>query len=414
VLISPQEALDIANIARYPRGFSLEMSGGDPVYRILNWNGTGIAISARNGDRIDAVSSRTALHIVRQNLAAPNATLVKTDMVSDQWTVAGYWNALRPFHVIALNDARDTHYYVSIETGEIVLDTVRWERFWNYLGAVPHWVYFEFIRSDTGKWFWVIIVMSTIGIIVAASGLWLGISRLRRPIGRQSISPFCGWMKWHHIAGVFGGIFLLAWMITGLLSMYPGGFLEQRAITQWEFEQYAGNEAPRFDTNVLSSMTVHTPDALQARFVWLGGRPFIVMHSDSGSSLTERFSDADLFAAAAELMPEANVVLSERLTEGDEYWHTGFRTRSLPVLRVAFDDPENTWFHIDPISGAIVGILDDTGRLDRWTNSGVHDVDLAFLHKYRPLWDIVVWILMLAGLFIAVSGIVIGYRRLTA
>ena len=57
VLISPQEALDIANIARYPREFALEMSGGEPVYRILNWNGTGIAISARNGDRIDAVSS---------------------------------------------------------------------------------------------------------------------------------------------------------------------------------------------------------------------------------------------------------------------------------------------------------------------------------------------------------------------
>ena len=108
------------------------------------------------------------------------------------------------------------------------------------------------------------------------------------------------------------------------------------------------------------------------------------------------------------------MVLAERLSEGDEYWHTGFRIRSLPVLRVAFDDSANTWFHIDPVTGQVLGILDDTGRLDRWTNSGVHDIDLAFLHKYRPLWDIVVWMLMLAGLFIAVSGMVIGYRRLTA
>jgi hypothetical protein len=39
---------------------------------------------------------------------------------------------------------------------------------------------------------------------------------------------------------------------------------------------------------------------------------------------------------------------------------------------------------------------------------------LAFLHQHKPLWDIVVWLLSLAGLFISISGVVIGYRRLTA
>jgi len=422
VVIEPQKALEIANIARYPREFALEMSGGEPVYRILNWNGSDVAISARDGRKIQGVASDEALENVRQNLAAPTATLFKTNIHSDQWTVAGYWNSSRPFHVISLNDALDTHYYVSIETGEIVLDTVRSERFWNYLGAIPHWVYFEFIRIDTDRWFWVIMGMSTIGIFVAVSGLWLGISRLRKPYRHRSISPFRHWMKWHHIAGVFGGVFLLAWMITGLLSMYPGGFLEQRSITQSELEQYADNISPRFDSAGLRALAVQDVDARQASFVWLGGRPFILLQGNSqsnvsvidGSGSEEQLPDTDIFAAAERLMPMATMVLRNRLLEGDEYWHTGFTTKSLPVLRVAFDDPSNTWFHIDPATGKIVGILDDTGRLDRWTNSGIHDVDLAFLHQHKPLWDIVVWLLSLAGLFISISGVVIGYKRLTA
>ena len=57
-------------------------------------------------------------------------------------------------------------------------------------------------------------------------------------------------------------------------------------------------------------------------------------------------------------------------------------------------------------------MLSKFGRLDRWANAGVHNIDLAYLHKHRPLWDIVVWILMLAGLFISVSGVVVGVKRL--
>ena len=424
VEISPDEALRTAGIERFPREFWLEMAGAAPVYRILDWYGSYRAVSAVDGHQIQSVSADNALGIVQRNLSAPSATLLKTDLQSDQWTVAGYWNELRPFHLVALNDDAGTHYYVSIETGEIVLDTVRWERFWNYLGAVPHWVYFEFIRSDTGTWFWVIIVMSGIGTLVAASGLWLGVVRirLRRPYGGERYSPFNAWMKWHHIAGVVGGVFLLAWMITGLLSMYPGGLLEQRAVTRSELESYAGNSAPWFSMRAIEALAARDAIARQANFVWLGGKSFVVLDSgspapqviSSESGAIEQMSDEELFAAASRMMPNAVVRQEIRLVTGDEYWHSGFSEKKLPMLRVEFDDPSATWFHIDPATGKVVGILDNIGRLDRWTNSGVHGFDLAILHKYRPLWDIVVWILMLAGLFISVSGVVIGVKRLNA
>lgn len=49
-------------------------------------------------------------------------------------------NAWRPLHRIAIDDGRGTELYVSAKTGEIMRDTHRAERFWNWLGSVPHWL----------------------------------------------------------------------------------------------------------------------------------------------------------------------------------------------------------------------------------------------------------------------------------
>jgi len=423
VSLSPDEALGILAPDNYPLEFWLEMWGGEPVYRIVDWDDVDRAVSAIDGREIRDVMPERALQVVQHNLSAPAASLDRSYLRSDQWTVTGYWDELRPFHVIALNDPRDTHYYVAIDTGEIVLDTARWERFWNYLGAIPHWIYFEFIRFDTDKWFWLIIVVSGIGIVSATSGLWLGISRLRlrKRYGGVNVTPFRGWMKWHHITGILGGVFLFAWIVTGLLTMYPGGFLEQREVTRAELEQYAGNTRPQFNLAGRDGLIAAGATAKTAHFIWLAGRPLIILNQGAHDALIadgltgsfEAISDNDLYVAAQLLMPESKLVLAERIIDGDEYWHTGFTVKKLPVLRIGFDDEANTWFHIDPASGQVIGILDDVGRLDRWVNSGVHNIDLAFLFKNRPLWDIIVWILMLAGLFVSVSALVIGTKRLS-
>ncbi|WP_169805663.1 hypothetical protein [Novosphingobium rosa] len=35
------------------------------------------------------------------------------------------------------------------------------------------------------------------------------------------MTPFDGWMLWHHVAGMMGGSFLLAWIFSGWLSVDP-------------------------------------------------------------------------------------------------------------------------------------------------------------------------------------------------
>lgn len=42
--------------------------------------------------------------------------------------------------------------YVSSTTGKVVLDTARQERFWNWLGSVPHWLYPRAMRENQPLW----------------------------------------------------------------------------------------------------------------------------------------------------------------------------------------------------------------------------------------------------------------------
>ena len=46
------------------------------------------------------------------------------------------------------DDPDRTTLYVSSTNGEIVLRTTATQRFWNWFGTIPHWLYFSALRSD--------------------------------------------------------------------------------------------------------------------------------------------------------------------------------------------------------------------------------------------------------------------------
>jgi uncharacterized iron-regulated membrane protein len=115
-------------------------------------------------------------------------------------------------------------------------------------------------------------------------------------------------------------------------------------------------------------------------------------------------------------MPGAALIAVERLDRPDRYWYsTGDPrddTRPLPVLRLKFDDPAQSWLHIDPATGALLGQIGSGGRSYRWLFNALHSFDFPWLLIWPPLRHIVVWLLSSAGVLISVSGIVIGWRRL--
>ncbi len=421
VKVGPGQALLGLGLDHYPKNLKLENSGGEPVYVATDWDGSHLAASATTGRPILAVDRDRALQIARAFAPATPASWKRLVRV-DQWTVKGKWEPLRPFHLIALNDGQGGELYVSARTGEVVLRSTFRERAWNYLGAVPHWLYFTAIRYDTGAWRWWVMCAAGLGIAVAVSGVWQGLLRLRlrRRYADGSVSPFRGWMKWHHVLGLFGGLFLLIWIVTGWLSVNPNGWLEADGPSREGLQAYAGHASPDFPAAPGVLARGAGAAARQVQFLWMAGRPVAVsigadlkpraIAPETGTSAP--LSGVAVVRAAAALMPQARITFSQRLDQEDEYWHSAFEKKSLPAIRVGFNDAAHTWFYLDPDTGAVLDRQDDTARAYRWIFQGLHDLDFLFLLKHRPLWDLVIWPLALAGLAISVTVVVIGYRRI--
>jgi hypothetical protein len=419
VKLGPQAALDKAGLKAFPADLTLSMWGGQPVYRLVAGRER-LGVSAVDGRVIGGADAARARDVVAAAYPGATPRFLRT-LERDQWTVAQRFNAARPLHLFALDDAAATRIYVGSRGGEIVLDTDRTERFWNWLGAVPHWLYFTALRSMPKAWTQVVLWTSGIGMVGAVTGIWIGLLRvrIRRRYAGGRMSPYRGWMTWHHLAGLIGGVFVLTWVFSGWMSMSPndwGGPGE--AVMTGRQRWMAAPPAPYpLDPVALRG---RTGDRI-ARFYWLGDRPLILIDTGADGRALLSSTDgravvlgqAELFDRAAGLVPGARLIRRERLTQDDAYWYSHHDRAPLPVLVAKFDDPAESWFYIDPLSGRMVGVADRSMRLYRWTFSALHSLDFKFLLAHRPLWDLVVWLLSAAGLVISISGVVIGVRRLS-
>jgi uncharacterized iron-regulated membrane protein len=419
VKLSPDEALAAAKAEDFPGQFRLVMLRGEPVYR-LTAGRQRIAISAVDGRRIERVNAEAAADLVRRVL--PDRQLGKiTTIVRDPWTVQPSGDPYRPLHKVRVEGPEGLDLYISSKTGEVVADTTRKERVWNYVGSIVHWLYLPGVRQSNDLWHAVIVWTSGPAIVSAASGIWLGILRLRlRRRAGASVSPYRGWMKWHHITGLIGGLFVATWLISGWLSVNPFKLFAREQTSPAAMARYAGHDGASFDTT-LKVLTQLPPGAREARLTWIGGRPLVVLTAadasqtafDARTGASAGLTDQSLFASARALQPGAPVAFATRLTAPDDYWYS-FRLnqRRLPVLRVGFADTHRTWFHIDPTTGEVLSRTNDSGRAYRWWFNLLHDLDLPILVNRRPLWDLVMWGLSILGLIVSVSGAVIGWRRL--
>jgi len=427
VHVMPQTALEASGLASFPSRMRLEMSGGRPVYFLTDWDGAVTAVSAFDGTRITSIDRDGALAIARDFAHSDRPTYMAL-LDSDRWvfktTLEGRnLDKARPFHLIALHDAVDRQIYLSARTGAVVMDTSAHDRFWSWLARVPHTIDLPIIRAHPDAWRWLILSSTAMAAVVLVSGMWLGLSRLRlaKRYRDGRISPFRGVMLWHHMFGIIGGITLFTWVSTAWIFMRPAQLLAASTIPTAAMQAYAGHAGAHFPAQVDELATLAPSDALFAGFTWLGGRPVLyfglrdgrIMTYDSGTQAgaAKAISEAHLLAAARALFPGARIRHAELRTEADRYWHS-FKgnVRELPVFRVKFDDPQDTWVHLDPQTGHLLQTMNRTDRTYFLFFNEIHKFDL---HGFKePVRQIVMWVLMLAGTGISITAVAIGWRRL--
>jgi uncharacterized iron-regulated membrane protein len=226
VVHSPAEAVAASKIGDVMRIRLVQRSDG-PVYLV---SGSSAVKTLRADDLGDGtVRSAQLAGILATNDVTNDATNdlrnvdapVAAEIFSDQWTVAEQYDQHRPLYRVALKDRAGTEVYVSATTGEVVLKTTRWQRWWNYAGSVAHWIYPTVLRSHPGLWASLLWWLAFLAMIGAGLGALIGTSRLDLT-GWRPVSPYCGWHAWHHWLGLCCMVFVLTWIFSGWLSMDDG------------------------------------------------------------------------------------------------------------------------------------------------------------------------------------------------
>ena len=414
VTISPDAAL-AAGSADLPAAFGLDMWGNEPVYRITRSDGTRATVSARSGRRLGPFTSGDALLVAGAGFPGARVEPVERD----QWTVTARYDPLRPFLKVALDDAAGTELYVSQVTGAVALDTTGFERGWNWVGSVAHWIYLTPLRARAELWRTILLWLSGLASLGALSGLAIGIwrLRLRRPYAGGAVTPYRGLARWHHGFGLAGGIGLGAFIVSGWISMNPNRWFASVSPPADLRAAYAGRPpALGLDPQRLRAFAISETRAL--RFTAIGGRWWVTAETPDGPRTigVDGVTTLDagvIVAAAREGFPDAPVRAARLLSAYDAYWYPhGTDLRPLPVLRLRFGDTAATWLHVDPRDGTILQRLDRSGRINRWLFDAAHRLDLPGLTGNRPLHDAAQWILNLLAAGIVLTGILDGWRRL--
>lgn len=429
VSISPVEAFGRAGVLGTSTDARMLMVLDRPAYRFGD-----VTIFADTGERLSPLSRDLTQTLAAgfANVPRPLAQLAGVRSAPDQWTI-GHARAM-PLHHYRVDDGEGTEVYVSPQRAEVVVVTTRWTRLLAWMGAIPHWLYFEALRTNAALWSRTVIVLATLGSLVALFGLMLAVTQLRpvreararRARGQSLIQawiPYGGALRWHHLTGLAFGVFTLTWVFSGLLSMEPYAWTRAQGLRIPATALSGG-----IDTGALAVMN---PAALQPltvgrsvkeiEFLRVQGDPYFVVTLDppgrlmvAAESLNVRrvpFTVASILSKLSAAIPEVAITDATVLDSYDAYYYARRDERPLPVVRVKFADTAETWVYVDPATSSVVGSVHRASRVERWLYRGLHSLDFAFWYGRRPVWDAGVIILSLGGLASSGLGVWIGWRR---
>jgi hypothetical protein len=366
----------------------------------------------------------------------------------DQWTLGQ--GRQMPVYKFTADDGLGTEVYVQPRTGEVFQMTTLRDRTLAWLGVIPHFLYFAPLRVNQPLWYDIMVWTSGVACIVAVLGLFLAFTQWRRtkPFQLKKSIPYVGWMRWHYITGAVFGVTTLTFAYSGLLSMEPfawtnaeglqvprntftGGptnlqsfkafdpaawnaALDGRSVKEIEFSRIQDEsfhvvrlalDAPAYAKR---RERVHEPYNTNVGVE----QDEVLVSADTLQVRQEPFSTASLVSRLKGSIPDAPIVEETLLTDYDSYYYSRRQFQSLPVLRVKFADPMETWVYVDPKMSQVVAEIHRLNRLERWLYSGLHNFDFKVLYDIPLAWDIVMLVLCFGGLASTGIGAYLGIKRM--
>lgn len=435
--LGPDAAAARAGLAFDEARFGLR--GDEPVWRLRGRApGTGDAarwhvVDARTGALRPGLSTAAAAQLAET--FSGRRALRAERLERDQWTVPQALDPYRPLARVDLDGADGLVLYVSLDAAEVVRDTRRAERFWNWIGAVPHWIYPTVLRRFPQAWHQVVVALALPGVVLAASGLMLGLWQLF--LNRSRWIPYRQpWLRWHHILGLVAGAFTLTWILSGLLSMNPWDVFTPRGAAAPELARWRGPPAAATSdpAAILARARARGLRPRELELVRIDGQAWYRLDdeldqwlvradgaggaADADAEPLAMLPDATMTAALRRLRPDAGSPALARLDAYDTLYYAaapadtaGARhRRPLPVWRADWAD--GTTLYADPRAGRILLRAEASGRWQRHLYHGLHTFDYAALTTRPWLRHALIVGMSLLGMGLCATSCVIAWRVL--
>lgn len=344
-----------------------------------------------------------------------------------QWVLFTRYEKELPIYKFHFDDKYKTQLFVSGTTAEVQQLITAKQRFWAYVGAIPHKLYIPALRRNTQMWMDSFVVGATICLVAAITGFILGIYIFVR---RKKVKGVWGnpyrkrWQRIHFSFGLIFGIFLISWAVSGLFAMkrVPQWLIKTEAPYVFDKTKLWGKNILPTDTYKLGFDKLHQeyPQLKQIKLGRFAEIPvYIIIEGEN-----ERYIDASGDDVKILEIPQQTIengfrkIYGEQVTmkislleEYDNYYINLRRTYTLPVYKVEVDNNDRDLYYVSPTDGYIK-YLNKNKKADRWLFNGLHYLNLPWLFSKPVLWTICIWVLCGGCTMVCLSGLVLGVKSL--
>ncbi|KXV58771.1 hypothetical protein AD948_10600 [Acetobacter senegalensis] len=386
------------------QSFRLSMTGSEPVLTLVPISGPPVSIDLRTGRAGSITPNDASMNAAAyaSSVGVQSPPVFTGTTTDDQW-VLDTPGRLTGFERFRFSGPQELVVYISSLTGDVVQATDTSSRAWSWMGAIPHWLYPAILRRNPLMWKWTVILLAGIGMFLTATGLSIGLLRLRR---RWPFSYYRRWHLAHHLGGMMFGLLALSWITTGFFTMNPGGV-------------FASEREARSAVHVTGSVTgeeilavlnrivrLHTVDWTDVSSAFLKGHIFLAVTDSVGNHkrLDAQLSPSPL--TTTELGASATFLASPDLY----YFNRPTHTRHFPVIRMAAAN--GTLFYLDARTGEVITAFDSAAQKSRWWVYGPHNMDFWSWLRSPTARLMVIFPTLCCVLSIYITGVTIGMRRL--
>jgi hypothetical protein len=287
---------------------------------------------------------------------------------------------------------------------------------------VIHWIYFTPLRKSWSAWNQAVWWVSLVALLSSSVGSWLGVIRMaaNRAAGRKGLSPFRGWMRWHHIIGLFASVIVVTWMLSGWLSMDHGRLFAHAEATRQQSLAVSGRSPGEIAGAIPLAMIRSLPSATEINFNAVGGRPFVTAYDTSGTA--HLYFPGETQVRGLAQLPQSLLLSGlDHLSPGhvhaidtsdayDQVYRLAESTAGAALFEV--DGGGGLRVYVDQYSGRLLAVMNASRRDYAWVYYALHTFQFPGLIQHPIIRTTLILLLLALGFLASVTGVVLSVKRL--